>query len=288
MNHKRKRRRAAFARSILALVLLQTAPFVEFEQHADGFAVCKAEGAQREEVLPVATPDAPAVLVELFTSEGCSTCPPADKLLTELELTQPVKGVHVIALSEHVDYWNHLGWKDPFSSAQFSQRQTDYARAFRIEDIYTPQMIVDGRTQFNGSNLRTALEAIAKAARSPKATVAIAITESTPGSISFTVRVDNVPGMPRSDKADVMLAVVEDGLMSKVTRGENSGRDLIHSAVTRKLIKMGTIERRDFNRELTVRLNPEWKRKNMKAVAFVQERARQAVLGVSAARLAVE
>jgi hypothetical protein len=109
------------------------------------------------------------VLVELFTSEGCSTCPPADKFLIALDQTQPIEGVQVIALSKHVDYWNHEGWKDPFSSAEFTHRQAEYARAFGDKDgVYTPQMIVDGRIQFVGSQSKTALQAIANAARAAK------------------------------------------------------------------------------------------------------------------------
>ncbi len=228
----------------------------------------------------------PPVLVELFTSEGCLTCPPADKLLTDLERNQPVKGVQVIALSEHVDYWNRLGWKDPFSSAQFSQRQTDYSQALGIDEVYTPQMIVDGRAQFVGSNLSKALDAIVKAAGSPKANVSLSIKIAAANSIAVAVRIESVPEISRGDKADVMLAVTEGSLQSKVSRGENSGRELAHSAVTRKLVKIGTVQSGAFTGEVTIRLDSEWKRKNMKAVAFVQERTARRVIGASAAAFA--
>jgi hypothetical protein len=285
MDRKYKLLPMTLACLLLAFVLLQFGPG-PFERSAAS-VFDNAADAQSEAV-PVATTVAPGVLVELFTSEGCSTCPPADKLLADLERNQPVNGVHVIILGEHVDYWNHLGWKDPFSSAQFSQRQTDYARALGIEDVYTPQMIVDGRAQFVGSSLPKALEAIAKAATVPKASLAMAIKTVAPNSINVTIQVKNVPDVSRGDKAEVVLAVVENGLMSKVTRGENSGRALTHSAVTRKLIKVGPIEQGDVNRTVTLRLDPEWKPKNLKVVAFVQQRARRGVLGVSAIGLGGE
>jgi len=232
--------------------------------------------------------DAPAVLVELFTSEGCSTCPPADKLLTDLDETQPIEGARIIALSEHVDYWNHLGWRDPFSTAEFSRRQAEYARAFNIDGSYTPQMIVDGRTQFVGSNAVAAREAIAQAARSPKAGVALAIKKSAPNSVTLAITVERIPDLSHSDKADVILAITESGLMNSVLRGENSGRKLAHSAVTRKLARLGSAEGGKFTAEHAVDLDSRWKRQNMKAVVFVQERSTRRVLGAAFIRLSNE
>ena len=113
------------------------------------------------------------VLVELFTSEGCSSCPPADDFLIQLDKEQPVPGAEIIAISEHVDYWNRLGWADPFSSAAFSDRQHQYARALGTNQMYTPQMVVDGRTEFIGSQEGKARRGIAQAAQAPKAKVGL-------------------------------------------------------------------------------------------------------------------
>ena len=227
-----------------------------------------------------------AVLVELFTSEGCSTCPPADKLLAAMEETQPIKGVQIVALGEHVDYWNRLGWKDPFSSAQFTQRQTEYARALHIEDIYTPQMVVDGRTEFIGSNADTAREAIAKAAGTAKANINLTVKGSAANAITLVTQIENLPAVTSGDTADVMLAITESGLSSKVLRGENSGKELAHSVVTRRLVKIGSVTAKSFSAERPVELSPAWKRQNLKAVVFVQERGGRRVLGVAAIKLA--
>jgi len=275
MNSNRSRFLAAAASLVVVLMPLVLEP--------------SASTAQTETGGPTTTAaPLPAVLVELFTSEGCATCPPADKLLSDLDQNQRVPGVQVIALSEHVDYWNRLGWKVPFSSAEFSQRQIAYAKALGIEDFYTPQMIVDGRTEFIGSNRANALEAIATAARSPKAYVSVAAKSSAPNSITLTVQLENIPDASRRDKAEVMLAVTESGLLSKVSRGENSGRELSHSAVTRRLVSIGAVDGKTFRAEPTVRLDPAWKVQNSGVVVFVQERTSRRVLGAASIKLTRE
>jgi hypothetical protein len=120
------------------------------------------------------------VIVELFTSEGCSTCPPADALLARLEDQQPVETAEVIALEEHVDYWNHDGWTDPFSSPEWTLRQHDYAAAFKLDGVYTPQIVIDGREQFIGSREREVSAAILNNSRSQPTHVTIAEVVSGP------------------------------------------------------------------------------------------------------------
>ena len=226
-----------------------------------------------------------AVLVELFTSEGCSSCPPADKLLIDLDQNSITNGVTLITLSEHVDYWNRFGWKDPFSSAQYSQRQEEYSRALKFEDVYTPQMIVDGRNAFVGSQRKTALEAIAKAAGAPKANVQLAVESTTGGAASVLVKIDSIPEVSRGDKADVILAVAESGLQSKVSRGENAGREITHTAVARKLVKIGTIDGSSFTAQPNIKVDQTWKRSATKVVVFLQERTSRRVLGAAAIKL---
>lgn len=233
------------------------------------------------------------VIVELFTSEGCSSCPPADDVLARLDKTQPVPGAEIIALSEHVDYWNRLGWADPYSSAQFSARQSKYAQTFGNDDIYTPQMIVDGQIEFVGSNMGKALDAITRAARSPKATVQVtpvgSQAEAKDGAIQLRVQVENCPQVSAGDVAEVMLAVTENDLRSNVARGENAGRKLSHSAVVRKLISIGSVDSQGgnaFTAEPNVLLDRGWKRDRLRAVVFVQERASRRILGAAVISLA--
>lgn len=233
------------------------------------------------------------VLVELFTSEGCSSCPPADDLLIQLDKTQPVAGAEVIVLSQHVDYWNRLGWADPYSSADFSARQSDYSTAFGRDGVYTPQMVVDGQAEFVGSNSARAREAIASAARAPKATVALSRGNSTDNAntsaLPLQVRVEKLPAVSAGDTAEVLLAVTESNLRSDVARGENSGRRLTHTAVVRQLSVIGTADSREaFTSSPIVNIAQGWKRANLRAVVFVQERQSRKVLGAAAISLATE
>jgi hypothetical protein len=175
------------------------------------------------------------VLVELFTSEGCSSCPPADQLLIDLLHTQPVAGVRIVALSEHVDYWNQLGWKDPFSSAQFSDRQNDYGRALG-DEVYTPQIVIDGRHSAVGSSRADVLAAIRNAGAKTKAQLTLTWTSDLQAAV--TVAPNAVAA-----GADVYVAITEDGLTSSVRRGENEGKQLTHDAVTRRLTRIGATSR---------------------------------------------
>jgi len=226
------------------------------------------------------TPAAPGkptpVIVELFTSEGCSSCPPADAVLSGL-IKRPIAGAEVIALGEHADYWNHGGWADPFSSAKFSGRQSDYSRTFGKDNVYTPQMIVDGKTQFVGSDEDQARQAISAAARAPKANVQL----SKSGPDLLSVRVDHLPASVRSDPADILLAVAEDGLASSVGGGENSGRRLVHSAVVRSLRVLGTTSGGAFIATPTVKQAAGWNRGHLHAVVFVQEHGSRRIVGAA-------
>ena len=217
------------------------------------------------------------VIVELFTSEGCSSCPPADALLSEYAKSSPVPGAQVIALGEHVDYWNHGGWADPFSAAKFTARQNDYSTAFHLDSVYTPQIIVDGKAQLVGSDDAAARAAIARAARLPKAQVTL--SETAPGRLS--VSVGHLPASAAGDPADVYLAVTEDNLTSSVGGGENAGRHLSHSAVVRELVPIGAITGSTFAASPTVTLPSGWRRGHLHAVVFAQERTSRRIVGAS-------
>lgn len=234
------------------------------------------------------------VLVELFTSEGCSSCPPADALLIELEKNQPIPEAEVIALSQHVDYWNRLGWADPFSSAEFSARQSRYARVFKNDSIYTPQMIVDGYIEFVGSNSGKAHGAIVKAAQNPKAEIQIAQTQikqsAQKRTLQLSIHIEDLPPVSTGDTADVMLAITESGLQSSVSRGENAGRRIAHTSVVRKLSSLGTIdhEKGIFDKLATAEIESDWSRNNLRAIVFVQERETLRVIGAAALSLAAK
>lgn len=216
------------------------------------------------------------VLVELFTSEGCSSCPPADALLSQLGRTQPVPGARIIALEEHVDYWDRLGWKDPFSSEGATERQTDYGQAFGGEQIYTPQMVVDGRTEFAGSSDGDALRVIRAASQSPKPKIELAWQSGD----SLSIHIDALPNADSHDAPQLVVAVTENRLRSDVKRGENAGRALEHNGVVRELFLAGKITgaAAGFSTTVPIKSESRWNRANLLAVVFVQERRSRHIL----------
>ncbi len=225
------------------------------------------------------------VLLELFTSEGCSSCPPADALLEALDRLQPVSAAEVIVLSEHVDYWNHVGWIDPYSSHQYSDRQQAYANRFRLEAVYTPQMVVDGATEFVGSDALRARTEIEHASQTSKAAVHIALLQSrTSPKHSFRVQVsiDEMPNSARKTGADVYFIVAESHATSQILKGENAGRLLHRVAVVRSLedigkVRQGTPFVKEWPVILEAGLNPD----NVRVIVFVQEKGQGRVLGAA-------
>jgi hypothetical protein len=222
------------------------------------------------------------VVVELFTSEGCSSCPAADALLAHLA-TQPLDGIEVVALSFHVTYWDRLGWKDPFSSAAATRRQAQYAAAIFGDDrIYTPQMVIDGVEEFTGSDERRAVDAIRKAAALPH--VPLRVTAQARGS-ELRLSVDAPAAPSGQEKLDIVIALVEDNLTSIVRRGENGGRTLVHSAVVRKHETIGALERDAFVADGAWKLDPAWRRDALRVIAFLQDQKTRRIYGAAMARV---
>jgi hypothetical protein len=229
------------------------------------------------------------VIVELFTSEGCSSCPPADLLLARLERSQPVAGARIIALEEHVDYWNQLGWVDPFSAPHYRGRQNDYALAFHTENIYTPQMVVNGQVEFVGDDSNRAYQVIGAARQAPATLVDVknAANAKDADLVDLSVQVTS-PKSPKPRAADVYLAVTESDLETQVLRGENAGRRLRHAPVVRSFGIIGRIDPGGSSVGQitnTLRLPREWKRENLRAVVFVQEHDTFRITGAATSEL---
>jgi hypothetical protein len=237
---------------------------------------------------PSRAQSAAPVVVELFTSEGCSSCPPADQLLERLT-AEAVDSAKVVALGEHVDYWDRLGWRDRFSSAAFTNRQEVYARRFNLDSAYTPQMVVDGHVEFVGSDSGAARRAIAKAAAAPHGTMTLVARPSGVArplpSVSVSVSVANLPPVARGDRADILVAVTEDALRSDVKSGENRGRTLRHQAVVRQLTTIGEATGPTASAETTIGVQPDWQRERLNIVAFVQQRRDRGIVAAASVPL---
>jgi hypothetical protein len=211
------------------------------------------------------------ILVELFTSEGCSSCPPADALLQQIDASQPVSGAQIIVLSEHVDYWDHDGWKDPYSLHSLTDRQDSYAHALKLASAYTPQLIMDGSTELRGDSQQLS-RAFQEALTTPKIPVHISSVsfEAAPApTIHAHVEAD---GISAKHSAEVYVALAIDHAESQVLRGENSGRHLKHVAVVQSLTKIGKLEKgKSFDRDVALKLGIGMDPSNIRVVAFVQE-----------------
>jgi len=208
------------------------------------------------------------VLVELFTSEGCSSCPPADAVLAKLDATQFVPGARAIVLSEHVTYWDHLGWRDPFSLEAMTDRQRQYGARFGLDDVYTPQIVVDGASELVGSDERKLTKTVAAAAAVPKADLKIEGAQWSSGTVRFAVRL----GSPLADSM-VVAALAEDAVQTKVAAGENGGRTLNHVAVVRV---MEAIQSKDGSpengRTLSLKLPKSNQTGPLRLVVFVADK----------------
>jgi hypothetical protein len=217
------------------------------------------------------------VVVELFTSEGCSSCPPADALLQKLEARRSIAGAEIIPIEEHVD---------PYSSPEWTERQQAYV-AVANDDPYTPELVVDGRSQFVGNDARRAEAEIEKAARGTKTEVSITAGElDAKRGQSFTVSVGKLTQINAGDTAEVWLAITEDGLHSSVMRGENAGRVLQHVATLRVLRKIGVADASaSFTANPTIKFAAQWNLENLHVTAFVQKKKSREILGAASTRI---
>ncbi|HWC18027.1 MAG TPA: DUF1223 domain-containing protein [Terriglobales bacterium] len=226
------------------------------------------------------------ILVELFTSEGCSSCPPADQLLRQLDLHTLAKGEQIVVLGEHVDYWDGTGWRDRFSSRDFTDRQAEYARRFNISGPYTPQMVVDGTREFVGNDPRLLQSALNDAASRPKASITISWEEV--GATEIIAKIKVAPLPQGAKHVDLYIALADNADETQIGGGENSGKLLKHVAAVRSLDKTARVGLQGIEKEVRFRIPKSVTAQNLRVVAFVQETNNGAVLGAAVKLLAGE
>jgi hypothetical protein len=225
--------------------------------------------------------DRTPVLVELFTSEGCSSCPQADEALEELARAQPIAGAEIVPLELHVDYWNTLGWTDPFSRPEATRRQEAYAAAGvaegRAGQLFTPQMVVDGTRSFVGDRamaIQAVTNSLARGKRFLRAELRTA-----PGGVDVELHVG--PGEERG--AGLWLVLTESGLSSRVTRGENKGRTLQHAPVARSFERVAVVPAGGWTGTVRLPIAQAWQRDALRVVAFAQDIGTGRVVAVATA-----
>jgi hypothetical protein len=242
---------------------------------ASGFALHAADTRNG-----VKSPGDKPILLELFTSEGCSSCPTVDVWAERLDRLQPIQGAEIIVLSEHVNYWDHDGWKDPFSSSQLTARQFGYEQIMGIGSAYTPQVILNGDQELNVQNSNAQIrQTFEKAAMQPMLPVNLSLVTMGAGELTGRVAVDAT-----SDKrgGDVFVAVALDRTQTDVLAGENGGKKLTNIGVVKDLVRVGKLEKgKSFEEPFTVKLWPGAEAGNLRVVAFVQGKDLGKVMGAA-------
>lgn len=218
------------------------------------------------------------VVLELFTSEGCSSCPPADALLGQLSQQRTGHGVELILLGEHVEYWNGPGWKDRFSAPVFTERQNDYVRSLHLATAYTPQLIVDGHLQTVGGNGPEIKRIIAESSRTQK-TATVSLKLLSPDKLQVSV------SAPKDAKLSLSLAITEDNLTTKIGGGENQGRTLTHTAVVRELRSIGKTNDGQFEKTVSLSTMSDWKKPDLRVIVLAQDQNSRAILGAASVPL---
>jgi hypothetical protein len=210
---------------------------------------------------------------------------PDPDVLERLAAAGAIDGAQVVALGEHVDYWDRLGWRDRFSSPAFTARQAVYVRRFNDESAYTPQIVVDGRAGLVGSDASAARRAIAKAAAAPHGMMSVVARETAAAQLTVSLTASNLPPTGGGDHADILVAITEDGLRSDVKGGENSGRALTHAAVVRRLTTIREATDAAASAETTIAVPAEWQRDHLHIVAFVQHRRDRGIVAAASVPL---
>ncbi len=216
-------------------------------------------------------------VVELFTSEGCSSCPPADALIARLQKESAGKPIYILAF--HVDYWNRLGWKDVFSDASYSQRQQQYSKWLNSSEVYTPQAIVNGRTEFVGSEentLRSALKTGLMAGA--KNGIVLNNLKSSGDKINLQYQTEG-----ETNNSSLVIALIEKNATTKVGRGENAGRSLSHVQIVRKL--QSVMLRNNPSGSVSIAIPVGFNAESFEAIAFIQNNTNGMITGATRAEL---
>ena len=248
-----------------------TLVFSLFQSTVLSAAECKVESTKNR-----------VALLELYTSEGCSSCPPADKWLGNLS-QQGIGLDKLVPLSLHVDYWNYIGWKDPYSAAEYTQRQRQIAQRNRLRSIYTPQMVFNGR-DYRGWR-RQSIKQLVNEVNGWPALAKIAFNWSAMTNDTFSASITSELIDNKVTSSTLYVALYENNLVSNVTAGENDGRSLHHEYVVRKMFAIPFSGKRKITKEIDIELKQAWNKANLGLAVFIQQRSDGEILQALASSL---